>query len=422
MNTVGRVLVLLAAAALPLAAAAQTVRPEQVGLSSERLQRINELVERHIEAGNISGAVTLVARNGRIAHLAAQGMMDIETNTPMRTDTIFRIASMTKPVVSAAVMLLVEEGKIRLTDPISRFVPGFAEAEVAVLRQQGGGAGGGGVPTGGPGGSAPNYYTVPVERALTILDVLTHTGGVMSGQVGNAGGQPHFGRRMDAGLTWSEALTDVPLDFQPGSRWSYSGLGGFDLLARIVEIVSGQRFEAFLAERIFQPLGARDIFFWPSAQQRERLVGNYIRGQNGLVPRPDPDMLHGPNYSSGSGGLMATAEAYARVGMMLANDGEWNGTRILSPRSVELIRSPLIPDTLPGRQSGESFGLGVRVVTDPVARRSMVSKGSYGWAGAYGTHFWADPDKNLVGILMIQTPTGGLAADFETAVMQALLD
>ena len=400
---------------------ADTVEPERVGMSAERLERVGELIQRHIDEGNISGAVTLVARNGEIAHLEAHGVMDIESNAPMQPDTIFRIASMTKPIVSTAVMMLVEEGKIRLTDPVSRFIPGFADAEVAVVRQRRGpgGFGGGG---GFAGGGAPDYYTVPAERALTILDVLTHTGGVMSGAAGNAGGMPLFGRRQELGAAWTEGLAGVPLDFQPGSRWSYSGLGGFDMLARIVEIVSGQPFDRFLSERIFQPLGAEDIFFWPSPSQRERLVGNYVRGQDGLAPRNDPDMLSGPSYFSGSGGLMSTAEAYARVGMMLANGGEWNGVRVLSPRSVEMIRSPFIPDTLPGRQAGEGYGLGVRVITDPVARRVMLSEGSFGWSGAYGTHFWADPEKNLVAILMIQSQAPGLAGDFETAVMQAVID
>src|SRR5690606_38499761 len=181
-------------------------------------------------------------------------------------------------------------------------------------RPQRGGFGGGAGAAGGPGGGgAPDYYNVPAERALTILDLLTHTGGVMSGAVGNAGGMPLFARRMELGVAWAEELANVPLDFQPGSRWSYSGLGRFDLLARIVEIVAGQSFARFLAERVFEPLGADNIFFWATDAQRPRVVGNYVRGQTGLVPRDDPDMLQGPNYFSGSGGLMSTAEAYARV-------------------------------------------------------------------------------------------------------------
>jgi CubicO group peptidase (beta-lactamase class C family) len=416
----GIILSLLLLAAL--GAAAQTVRPEQVGLSSARLVRVNELIERAVAEGTISGAVTLVARNGEIAHLKAHGQADIASGTPMRTDSIFRIASMTKPLTATAIMMLVEEGRIRLNDPVSRFVPGFEAMTVGVLRQQDGGRGFGGRGNGAGGGNAPDFYPVPVERALTIVDVLTHTGGVMSGTVGNAGGNPIFAQRETLGLTWAEGLADVSLDFQPGSRWSYSGLGGFDLLARIVEIASQQTFEEFLRERVFQPLGLDDMAFYANDAKRSRLVVNYSRGQNGLEPNADPDMLQSRNYFSGSGGLIATAQDYARFAMALANGGAYRGTRLLSPASVRLMTSPIIPDTLPGRSPGEGYGLGGRVVTDPVARLSLLSPGSYGWSGAYGTHFWIDPEKNLVAILMIQGPGGGLSTAFETAVMQAVTD
>jgi CubicO group peptidase (beta-lactamase class C family) len=409
----------IAAAALlgfSMTAGAESVRPEQVGLSSERLARVTELIESRIDDGSISGAVTLIARNGQVAHLQAHGLADIEAGVPMRTDSIFRIASMTKPVAAAAIMILVEEGRIRLNDPVSRFIPAFADAKVAVT--QGGGSGG----FGGRGGGEPDYYTVPPARPLTIVDLLTHTGGVMSGAAGNSVGGPLFDQREDLGLGWAERLAGAPLDFQPGSRWSYSGLGGFDVLARIVEIVSDQTFEAFLNDRIFEPLGIEDIGFWATDAQRARLVGNYSRGQNGLEPSSNPDMLQSRRYFSGSGGLIATAEGYSRFAMALANGGAHGGARILSPASVELMTAPVIPDTLPGRSAGEGYGLGGRVVTDPAARLSLLSAGSYGWSGAYGTHFWVDPDKNLVAILMIQSPGGGLGAAFETAVMQAVVE
>jgi CubicO group peptidase (beta-lactamase class C family) len=364
--------------------------------------------------------VTLVARNGRIAHLEAQGLADIEAGKPMRTDSIFRIASMTKPVTATAIMMLVEEGKIRLSDPVSRFVPGFDDAEVAILRQGGAPSSGFG---GGPGGgAAPDYYTVPAERALTIVDLLTHTGGVMSGTVGNAGGNPLFNTREQQGLGWAEGLADVPLDFQPGERWSYSGLGGFDVLARIVEIVSGQTFEAFLQQRIFAPLDMEPVGFWATDAERERLVANYSGGQNGLAPNSNPDMLQSRRYFSGSGGLIATAEAYGRFAIALSNDGAFGDVRLLSPASVRLMMSPIVPDSLPGRSRGEAYGLGGRVVSDPAARLSLLSAGSYGWSGAYGTHFWVDPAEDLVAILMIQGPGGGLSSAFETAVMQAVIN
>ncbi len=199
-------------------------------------------------------------------------------------------------------------------------------------------------------------------------------------------------------------------------------MAGFDVLSHVVEIASGKSFEDFINERIFKPVGAKDIFFWPSPAQRERLVASYIKGPNGLTAREDPDAMSSEVYFSGAGGLMATAESYARFGMMLANQGEANGVRLLAPRTVELMGSAFIPDTLPGRNPGEGYGLSVRSVSDPVARRTPVSKGTFGWSGAYGTHFFVDPEKKLVGVLMIQTPIIQMRDDFENAVMQAVID
>ena len=402
-------------------ASAQVVRPESVGLSSERLERIGELMDRHIEAGSFSGAVTLVARNGRIAHLEAHGLMDIEAQKPMRTDAIFRMASMTKPIAATAVLMLVEEGKIKLNDPVAKFLPSFADQKVAVIRNGGSG--------GGFGGPPPEYDTVPAERDVTIVDLLTHTSGVMSGRVGNAASQELSARRNDIGVSYVDELGNVPLDFQPGSRWSYSAVGGFDVLVRVVEVVSGQSFDEFLKERLFEPLGMQDIFYWPNDAQRERLAKTYVGGPNGLQPRPNPDSMSSPVYFSGGGGLMSTAEAYARFAMMLANGGELDGVRILSPRMVSLMGSPVIEEGLPGltgmhpsRPPGEGFGLGVSVVTDPVARRALVSKGSFGWSGFYGTYFWVDPQENLVALLMVQTYDNDSWFEFESVVMQALVD
>jgi CubicO group peptidase (beta-lactamase class C family) len=255
-----------------------------------------------------------------------------------------------------------------------------------------------------------------------VLDLLTHTSGVMSGRMSNSVGQAAFPKRHEQGLAWVEEAAAAPLEFQPGSRWAYSALTGFDMLSRIVEVASGQSFDAFLAERIFQPLGMQDVFFWPNAAQRARLATAYQRRESGLEPNANPDSMSGAKYFSGAGGLMATAETYAQYAMMLANGGELNGTRLLSPRTVELMGSAYIPDTLPGRPDGEGYGLGVRVVVNPVARGTSLSQGSFGWSGAYGTHFWADPKENLVGILMAQTPNRVLSADFENAVMQALIE
>jgi CubicO group peptidase (beta-lactamase class C family) len=400
-------------ALLSVAAAAQGGAAS--GVSAERLQRINQFIDRTMAAGEITGAVTLVARDGKIVHLQAQGMMDLASKKPMQKDSIFRIASMSKPVGAVALLMMLEEGKVRLDDPVSRFIPGYKDMKVAVTRAP---------PPGPPApagvAAAPNYYVVPADRPITLLDLLTHTSGLMSGPIGNAAGNAAFTQRHELGLTWVESLGETPLEFQPGARWSYSPVAGFDVIARIVEITSGQSYRDFLQARVFNPLGMKDIFFWPSAAQRERLVTAYVMTPQGLQPNTNPDSMSGEKYFSAGGGLMSTAEAYARFAMMLANGGSFNGARILSPASVALMGSLMIPDTLPGRQRGEGYGLGVRYVDDRSARRTLLSNGSFGWSGAYGTHFWVDPSKKLVAVMMLQTPGQSRTADFETAVMQAV--
>ena len=407
----------LLAVAPVIAAHAETATPQSVGLSSERLQRVHELVERTIAAGEIAGAVTLVARNGQVAYLEAQGVMDLASKKPMQPDAMFRIASMTKPVAAAAILMLAEEGKVRLNDLVSRFIPAYANLEVGVEKPAAPGPGGARA-----GGAAPEFYKVPATRQITVLDLLTHTSGLMSGSMGNSAGNAAFNQRHDLGLEWVERLGSSPLEFQPGTRWAYSAVAGFDVLAHIVEIASGQEYSEFLAQRLFVPLGMRDVTFWPSAEQRSRLATVYQRRDGALVANGDPDSMSGQKYHGGGGGIMTTAETYAQFAMMLANGGELNGVRILSPRTVELMGSAFIPSTLPGRPAGEGFGLGVRVVTDAAARGTWLSEGSFGWSGVYGTHFWVDPKENLVGVLLAQTSSRTFLSDFENAVMQALVD
>jgi CubicO group peptidase (beta-lactamase class C family) len=402
---------------------AETATPQSVGLSSERLQRVHELVDRTIAAGEVSGAVTLVARNGQVAYVEAQGVMDLTTKKPMQPDTMFRLASMSKPVAAVAILMLAEEGKVRLSDPVSRFIPAYANLEVGIAKPAAPGPGGpSAAAPGGPGGAPPAFYTVPATRQITVLDLLTHTSGLMSGAMGNSAGNAAFNKRHDLGLKWTEQLDKTPLEFQPGARWSYSAVAGFDVLAHIVEIASGQEYSAFLQQRLFGPLKMRDVTFWPSTEQRSRLATVYQRRDGKLVAANDPDSMSGEKYHGGGGGLMATAETYAQFAMMLANGGELNGVRILSPRTVELMGSEFIPASLPGRQPGEGYGLGVRVVTDSAARGTWLTAGSFGWSGVYGTHFWVDPKENLVGIVLAQTSSRNFLADFENAVLQAVVD
>ena len=403
---------------LATASAAEVPRakPEDVGLSTQRLQRIHELVQRHLDAKSFSGAVTLVARNGRIAHLEAQGLMDIETNKPMATNAMFRIMSMTKPVVGVAVMMLMEEGKIRLNDPVSKFIPQFKDLKVAVPQP--------GPAAGGQRGAPPTearFYTVPPDREITIKDLLTHTSGLVSGTISNQENRKVALKGKESNADYIPGLGAVPLEFQPGTRWAYSAQAGFDTLVLVVEVVTGQKFDVFARQRIFEPLGMKDTFFYPAESYNPRIATLYSKTEKGLVKQNNPNFMNGV-FLSGGGGLFTTAEDYLQFGLMLVNGGQLNGKRLLSPRTVELMSSVHIPDTLPGRARGESFGLSMRVISDPAQRGVFLSKGSFGWSGAYGTHFWVDPKEKLVAVYMTQTANQEARADFETAVIQAIVE
>jgi CubicO group peptidase (beta-lactamase class C family) len=401
------------------ASAAETPRakPDDVGISAQRLQRIHELMQRHIDAKDFAGTVTLVARNGRIAHLEAQGLMDIETRKPMATDALFRIMSMTKPVVGVAVLMMVEEGKVRLTDPVSRFIPEFKGLKVGVLQ---------GTqpppPPAGQRGAPPRFYTVPAEREITIKDLLTHTSGLVSGPISNSENAKVSLKGKETNADYIPRLGQVPLEFQPGTRWAYSAQAGFDTLVLVVERASGMKFDQFASQRIFGPLGMKDTFFYPAESLNPRIATLYSKtADKGLVKQNNPNFMNGA-FFSGGGGLFTTAEDYLQFGLMLMNGGQLNGKRLLSPRTVELMRSAFIPDTLQGRARGESFGLSVRVVTDPIQRGTALSNGSFGWSGAYGTHFWVDAKEKVVAILMTQTANNEARADFETMVMQSIVE
>jgi CubicO group peptidase (beta-lactamase class C family) len=423
----GWVGVLFAVLVLPLAGAVPTGKPEEAGMSSERLRRIGELTQRHIDARNFSGAVTLVARNGRIVHHEAHGLMDLDAKKPMQKDAIFRIMSMTKPVVGVAVLMMMEEGKVRLNDPISRFIPEYADLKVAVPQAAPAGRGGapaGGAAQGGRGtAAAPRFYTMPAERQITVRDVLTHTSGLTSGTISNFESRRVARKAGETLATYLPRLGTVPLEFQPGTRWAYSPGPGFETLGRVLEIVSGMPLDEFFARRIFGPLGMRAITFWPSESQWPRVATVYQRQEQRLVKAVMPNDTLGRNvYFRGSGGLYSTAESYVPFGIMLANGGELGGVRLLSRKSVEMLGAVHVADTLPGRPPGEGYGLSVRVVTNHAARGTLLSDGTYGWSGAQGTHFFVDPKEQLVGVLMVQTPNNEVRNDFENLVAQAIVD
>ncbi len=425
MKTAVPLSVVLATLALSLVSASSPgVKPEDVGLSAERLQRINQMIARRISAGDIAGAVTVVARKGKVAHLSAQGVMDLESKQPMTPAAMFRIASMTKPIVGVAIMMMVEEGKVHLNDPVSRYIPEFRAMKVGVA-QPAAPIPGGGQPAAaaGRGGAEPQFYTVPAQREITIKDLLTHVSGLGSGPMGNSGIEKVARKDGEKLSDYIPRLGGTALEFQPGSRWTYSPGAGFETLGRIVEITSGMPLDQFFRKRIFDPLGMKDIAFWPTDAQWPRVATVYARSANGLTKTPMPNDTLGRNvYFRGSGGLFSTAEDYIPVGMMLANGGELNGKRLLSRKTVEMMSAAHVPDTLPGRPAGEGYGLSVRVVTNHAARGTMLSDGTFGWTGAQGTHFFVDPKEQLVGVLMVQTTIQEMQREFEDLVAQSIAD
>jgi CubicO group peptidase (beta-lactamase class C family) len=419
---VGLPVVLVIFAGLPLAAGSIPIgKAEDVGLSTERLKRVGEAVQRHIAAGNVAGAVTLVARRGKIAHFEANGVMDVDTKKPMAKDNLFRLASMSKPITGVAVMMLVEEGKIRLNDPVSRFVPEFAELnKVAVPRP-----GAPSPPQGRQGGAPPQYDVVSANRQITIADLLKHGSGLVSGGLGAADAARLAPRTpTDTLATYIPKLATVPLDFQPGTLWRYSGQAGFDVLSRVVEVVSGQTYDKFLQERLLGPLGMPDTGFFAPASKASRVVTMSESTPNGLraVARTDSTV-----YFSGAGGMMSTAEDYLQFAQMMLNGGELNGRRYLSPQTMALMTSNHTGDLVNGQfgrpPRGMGFGLSMQVVMDPVAADLRVSKGAFGWAGGTGVSFWVEPAEQLVSIYFIQGGTGGqLRGDVENAIRQAIIN
>jgi CubicO group peptidase (beta-lactamase class C family) len=403
----------------PFAAAAEpnaksdlpAAKPEEVGMSSERLTRIGAAMQRHIDAHQLAGAVTLVARRGKVVHFETHGWADLESKKPMTQDTLFRMASTTKPVTAVAILMLLEEGKVRLNDPVSRFIPEFKDLKVAV-----------------PKAGSDEPELVPVNRAVTIRDLLTHTSGVGSG-----GPSSKATAKLLKEWKPTDTLADavprcagIPLDFQPGTKWAYSGLAGFDILARIVEIASGQPFDKFLQQRLFEPLGMKDTFFVVPDDRKSRLATIYQPSAKGLEKRQLPSFLNNQAYFSGAGGLTSSTEDYARFAQMLLNGGQLNGKRVLGPRTAALLGANHVGNLFGGQlgrpKEGLGFGFGVEVVLDPIKAGWQRSRGSYGWDGAFGTIFEVDPHEKMIVVLMMQRYSQEIYRDLENAVRQAIIE
>jgi len=398
-----------------------TAKPEKVGMSTERLQRINEMMQRHIDAGDITGGVTVVARRGKVVHFQAHGMMDLDAKKPMPKDAIFRMASSSKPVTGVAVMMLVEEGKIRLTDPVHKFIPEFKNTKVAVPKH------GGPEPVGpfGPNRPKPEVDFVSANRDITVRDLLTHTSGLLSGGLGQAVSTVER-KPGDTLADYIPRLGSVPLDFQPGTRWRYSAGAGIDILGRIVEIASGMTFDQYLSERIFKPLGMNDTYFNLPEDRQARLLPLYRKNVAKWEKAPTPQFLTSRKYFSGAGGLSSTAHDYLLFQQMFVNRGQLNGVRLLSPKTVDYMAMNHVNDLynkgIRGDDNGMGFGLTMAVHVNEALTTARRSNGAYGWAGAFGTMTWTDPEEDLACVLMIQQPDSSVQRDFQNAVLQAIVD
>ena len=409
------------AAELPRIDGVPTARAESVGMSSGRLQRIDDVMQAYIDRNEIAGAVTLVARRGKVVHFSAIGNRDAESGTPMTHDTIFRIASMTKPIASVALMMMYEEGHFQLRDPISKWLPEFADMSVAIPAPAQERLGG-------------RYKLVPAVRPITVQHVLTHTSGMPNLYRGIM--QPEYIEMVgqtEPGDTVGDVLKRVatlPLNFHPGDAWEYSR--ATDIVGRLVEVMSGQTLDEFLNERIFEPLEMTDTHFYLPESKLNRFATLYRPDDNGKMelaeaPTAESRFVAEPHvYFSGAGGLVSTARDYFRFHQMMLNGGELEGTRILSRKTVELMTSNHTGDKgiwLTG--PGYGFGLGYAIVTDLGQSGSPRSEGSYYWGGAYGTIFWVDPKEELIGILMEQIrPYSHIntRADMATMTYQAIID
>jgi len=401
-------LTIFLAASTCLLAASPPRDTAKTGMDPDRLAKIPVRMKSFVDKGTIAGSVTLVSRHGVISSLEAVGFTDLDHKKPMRTDAIFQIHSMTKPVTATGIMLLMEEGKLALSDPVEKHLTAFKGQMLIDSKEEN------------------KIVLKKPSRPITIRDLLTHGSGLLSGGLGNAtAGQAAARGASDTLATYIPKLGAVALDFQPGTLWRYSGLAGFDVLSRVVEIASGKAYDQFLRERLFDPLGMKDTGFALTTAIQPRLVTLYRRGQNGLERVPDQSGLSSATYFSGAGGMVSTAEDYAQFGTMLVNGGELNGRRYLSPRTIELMASNHTGEMAGGQMGmspkGIGFGLGVQVVEDPVAADRRVSKGAWGWAGAYGTNVHIEPAADMVQIVLMQTSTPALQRDFENAVAQAII-
>jgi CubicO group peptidase (beta-lactamase class C family) len=389
--------------------------PEEVGMRSQILKRIKPAMQAYVDRRQIAGLSTMIARNGKVVHFEQVGSADIESNTPMSADSIFRIYSMTKPIICTALMMLFEQGRIDLYDPVAKFIPAFGDLKV--------------LESDAPG----KTQSVKLRRPITLCDLMTHTAGLTYDFLEDS---PVSGLYREARLLnnaertlaeLTDALVRLPLAFQPGTRWHYSL--AIDVVARLVEVISGQSLNRFLKEKLFNPLGMVDTDFYVPPEKRDRLVTMY-----GLPDLLSPDMTvsklveawendfnaridvsetypatKAEGFARGGHGLFSTAWDYMRFAQMLLDKGQLDGTRILGPETIDIMYRNYLPaDLLPYKivdppAYGYGFGLGSRVLMNVAESEKPGSVGEFGWAGAAKTYFWVDPQEAIVGLLMAQS-------------------
>jgi CubicO group peptidase (beta-lactamase class C family) len=395
----------------------QIVKPETVGLSSSRLERIKPIMQAYVDQGTFAGILTLIARQGQVAHLETFGWQDLESKRPISVDTLFRIYSMSKPITSTAVMMLCEQGKLRLSDPLSRYLPEFKDARVMVARPDG------------------SYDLVPARREVTLHDLMTHSGGLSYGSDENSALDKlyretlqHLDHDVEPVLEkWMQAFAraHLPLAFQPGTDFRYSF--SIDVLGYVVQLAAGQLFDEFLQEHIFAPLGMPDTAFWVPPEKVDRLALIYSPAEGGglKVIEPFGDVITQPTRKPfGGGGLVSTAGDYFRFGQMLLNGGELEGVRLLGRKTVEwMLQNHLPAGVHPMGELANGFGLGGAVLLHPGLSHRPGSPGRFGWGGAANTEWWIDPAEQLQCLIMLQYMpcfTIPIVEDFAQLAYQAL--
>lgn len=402
-----------------------SLRPEATGLSAARLGRVRDWMRLQVEQKRLAGLSVLVARRGQRAFFETCGQADMARGRPLAEDTIFRIYSMTKPLTSVAIMMLYEEGRFQLDDPIARFLPAFADMRVYVA------------------GSRGAFQSVPAARPITFRDLLTHTSGLTYGFME---AHPIDGMYREAGIDFQTAETSLadlvgrvaafPLLSQPGSAWNYSI--ATDVLGYLVEVISGRPFDEFLRERVIRPLGMVDTDFHVHAGKEQRLAANYSRSGSGalkLIDDPEKSRYLKPRaVCSGGGGLVSTASDYARFCQMMLNMGEIDGVRLLGRKTVELMTSNHLPGDMAAMgqprfsestYTGIGFGLGFSVMLDPARAEIVGTPGEYAWGGAASTAFWIDPKEEMYVILLTQlmpSSTWPLRRELRVLTYQSIVD